>query len=178
MAFLAFQGWNIPAFCVTAGVSALACQGFLVLRVHKLGENWLLTVPLALVACAALSGALWSAYVGATTKLVADRARSRAPISMWLIAAAAGDVGIAAVLLGLLYRARKVASQFEGSTLVGPLTRMMILTIETGGLTAVIALIALVLFLKTPSSNAVVGLGFVLGRCALKKLTGMSPIAG
>ncbi len=164
IAYLSKQPWTITVYCVTAGLSTLACQAFLVLRVHKLGKNWLLTVPLALATATAIAGALWAAYVESQIKLLADRARGNAPISTWLIAAAVGDAGIALVLLALLWRARKVASQFEGSNLVGPLTRMMVLTIETGGLTAVIAVIALCFYVKDPSSNIAVGLGFVLGR--------------
>ncbi len=95
---------------------------------------------------------------------------------MWLIGAAVADAGIAGVLLALLYRARKVASQFGGSNLVGPLTKMMILPIETGGLTAVIAAVALGVYLKNPSSNASVGLGFVMGRCVGRPARASGPV--
>ncbi len=60
VAFLATQPWSIAAFCLTAGVSAAACQLFLVVRVHRFARSWLLTAPLALATVAAFAGAVWA----------------------------------------------------------------------------------------------------------------------
>ncbi len=157
LAFLEVQTWPITAFCITTSVSAFICQTFLVHRVHKLTRNWLYTVPLMVATCAAFAGTVWAGYEQVANKKYADRDKGNAAVSMWLIASAVDDAAISGLLLTFLWKARKVARQFEGSALVGPLTRMMILTVETGGLTAAWAAISLAVYLPHPSSNAAVG---------------------
>ncbi len=151
-------------FCIGTGISALICQGFLVHRVHKLTKKWYLTLPLVIATGAAFAGTVWAGYEQVVNKKYADRSKGDAAVSMWLIASAVADAGICAVLLAFLYRARKVARQFESSKLEAPLKKMMILTVETGGLTAAWAVVALGVYLRDSSSNASVGMGYCLGR--------------
>lgn len=162
--YLNYQYWQIAQFCIGTGISAFICQTFLVHRVHKLTKNWLFTAPLALATCAAFAGTIWAGYEQIVNKLYADRSKGDAAVSTWLIASAVADAGICVVLLAFLYKARKVARQFESSRLEAPLKKMMILTVETGGLTSIWAVIALGVYLRDSSSNAAVGMGYCLGR--------------
>lgn len=138
-------------------MSCFICQSFLIHRVYKLTRKWYYVAPLALATCAAFAGTIWAGYEEHVNKLYAERSKGDAAVSMWLIASAVADAGICLVLLAFLYKARKVARQFEASRLEGPLKKMMILTIETGGLTSVWAIVALGVYLRDSSSNASVG---------------------
>lgn len=164
LAFLAVQTWPVTAFCITTGISGFICQVFLIHRVHKLTKKWLYTAPLLVATSAAFAGTVWAGYEQVINKLYADRSKGNASVSMWLISSAVTDAAVAGLLLSYLWRARKVARQFEGSALVGPLTGMMVLTVETGGLTAAWAVVSLAFYLSNPSSNIAVGLGFSDGR--------------
>jgi len=164
VAYLELQPWPIPAFCITTGVSAFICQSFLVHRVHKLTKQWAFTVALMIATCAAFAGSIWAGYEQIVNQQYADRSNGNAAVSMWLISSAVDDAAISGILLAYLYKARNVARQFESTRLEAPLTRMMLLTVETGGFTAAWAVVSLAVYLHSPSSNAAVGMGYCLGR--------------
>lgn len=112
----------------------------------------------------AAGGAIWAGAEQVIHKRYSERSAGDPAVTTWLVASAVTDLGIMACLLWFLIRARNEATRFSGSQLRGPLNRMIRLTIESGGLTTVWAVVALIVYLHDSSSNASVSMGFILGR--------------
>lgn len=121
-------------------------------------------VILFLCTSCAAGGAIWAGAEQVIHKLYSERSAGDRAVTTWLVASAVTDAGVMACLLWFLIRARNEASRFSGSQLEKPLNRMIRLTIETGAGTTAWAVVALIVYLRNPSSNSSVAMGFMLGR--------------
>ncbi|KAH8825471.1 hypothetical protein DL96DRAFT_1608848 [Flagelloscypha sp. PMI_526] len=145
-------------------------QTFLISRIWRLSRNTWISLLL-------LAGVLLSYGGGFTVAMmnilfqtitVEVRARQKLPTSIWLVTAAVDDVLIAVILVYYLWQAKKQTSFKQTQNI---LSRLIASSLETGSLTAVIAIIVEILFQKLTGTNLQAGAVWLLGRAYSLTLT-------
>ncbi|KAJ6468502.1 hypothetical protein C8R47DRAFT_805131 [Mycena vitilis] len=142
-------GWlDIP---VISGVVALIGQSFYAYRVHVLSKSWILPAVILVVALTSSLGALLAGIFSfEPNNNVASLSTPQllVAIGVWCGASALTDILIAASMT--YYLSTKVTEFRRTRALVSRLIR---LTLETGSLTAVLAVTNLILFLAFPGKT-------------------------
>ncbi|KAJ7633622.1 hypothetical protein DFH06DRAFT_1222376 [Mycena polygramma] len=142
-------GWlDIP---VISGVVALMGQSFYAYRVHVLSKSWILPAVILVVALTSSLGALLAGVFSFEPNInIASLSTPRLLVAIWVWcgASALTDILIAASMT--YYLSTKVTEFRRTRALVSRLIR---LTLETGSLTAVLAVTNLILFLAFPDKT-------------------------
>lgn len=130
-------------------LGACMAQMYLISRVYRLTNSRI--VGGILVACSITA---FGAGMSLSNLSLTNQGTHSAAVRAYLcIGAAAGtDLLISAVLLVVLWRARREASKFAQSQLKGALTRLMFRTVETGSVMSTIMMAVLGIYLRNPSS--------------------------
>jgi len=139
-------GWF--SFIILGGVIAAIVQIMFAWRLWILVGSRVLSVSVALLAitqaCAAFAGGIQLKFASGTQ----NQDRAALPLTIWLMGSALVDIMIAASMVVLLqgskYRQRKLGANEV------VVNRLILFFIETGALTATVALVTLILFLITP----------------------------
>ncbi|KAE9401453.1 hypothetical protein BT96DRAFT_974734 [Gymnopus androsaceus JB14] len=140
----AWTFWIEPGF--TAVVGFLAHMFFLV-RCHRMIKSKLITACLTLVVLFSLIEGLAVSASLFKDKTFESIGRFRTPVILWLVSTPLADVSIATVLIVHLLKSR---THYKSTNMV--ITRMVIKSMETSGMTAIVA--SLNLFLWLPLQNA------------------------
>ncbi|KAF8194456.1 hypothetical protein K438DRAFT_1969070 [Mycena galopus ATCC 62051] len=167
LAYLKKQNWAFPLHLISASCVAILVQSYLAFRYWHFTKNNILAVLLAMLILAApmlqlttiqFGGGLTSGLVIVLFPALKDRTKVRVSSQVWIYTQVAADLIIAAALVYELQL--KARSKF----LEGRRHRLIMLTIQTGSVTAVIAVAALIVFLINDETNISVGIMYILGR--------------
>ncbi|KAF8908727.1 hypothetical protein CPB85DRAFT_1309252 [Mucidula mucida] len=125
-------------------IIALIVQSFFAWRIYKLSENWILVSvveTVALLQCGAgVAGGLIIQTFRVYSRIPLSKGASNS-IQVWLAASAACDIFIAVVMVCLLIR---TPIRFRRTKVL--VSKLVRLTIETGTITAICAVVVLILF--------------------------------
>ncbi|KAJ7253149.1 hypothetical protein C8J57DRAFT_1519447 [Mycena rebaudengoi] len=156
--YLANQDWPMPLYLCATAIVAVLVQSFLLERYWRLTKNIIVTLFLGLLIIAACGGTLSTGVVVAWFPAVKDRAKVKIPGTIWVATQAAADLLIAAALL---WEFRKVKTVFKETRSL--LNRLAARAIQTGTVSATIAVISLMVYLSNNESNVTAGIGFCIG---------------
>lgn len=160
-AYLAMQYWQTPAyvFCTTA--VGFLVQSFLISRYFILSSQRITTIILGVFTLAAFAGGISVAVILIFFATYEDRAKPIIACLVWLVSTSIADL---LIMLSLVYTLSRAAS---GSTIrsTKALIRSLILvSIQSGTVTTVLALLVLAIYLAKPMTNDSAYFSFCLGR--------------
>ncbi|KAF9033288.1 hypothetical protein BDZ89DRAFT_1063024 [Hymenopellis radicata] len=145
-AYLAKATWLFATDPALTGIIAAAVQLFFAWRVKVLTSNWSLTTIVCLLALTGAVGGIVTAVEIKTTPSFVDFQKFQTVVIIWLVASCLGDLAITCILVWYL---RKHKTGFQGSDeLVDRIIRM---TVQTGLITSICAIVDLILFLANPT---------------------------
>ncbi|KIK53502.1 hypothetical protein GYMLUDRAFT_935890 [Collybiopsis luxurians FD-317 M1] len=166
---LRFTGWGFALIPLISGISAAWVQLFFAWRILVLGTGkyHLVWKVIVVIICAiSLTQGIAGIISGAKFLSINDIAQFHliyAPAAIWLAGSAFVDVLIAASMVFLLSSAKKRINLVNTKT-DAVLTRLIHLTIETGAVTAIAAVVDLGFFLGDPSNNLHLLMALILGK--------------
>ncbi|KAJ6449469.1 hypothetical protein C8R45DRAFT_1130828 [Mycena sanguinolenta] len=177
LVYLSKQNWAVPLYVISSSTVALLVQGFLAFmywrlrRVHPSDEsnarassthNTIIVCLLSILIVAAFGGGLASGLTIVLFPALKDRSKVRISGTVWMITQASADLIIAGALLLEVMKAKTV---FQGQRRVSNmLNRLVSHIIQTGTVTAVIAVLAIMIFLINEETNIPVGILYTSGR--------------
>ncbi|KAF7375820.1 putative Transmembrane protein [Mycena sanguinolenta] len=136
--------WSWGVLPLLSGVHSGLAQGFYIWRIWHLTKQLWIPVPIALAVLAQLTGLWWFSI---KFNIAHWRIESLPPLSgaitVWLIGSAVCDVLITLALTGILWRHKRENKYAVTSGIMNRLIRM---SIETGALTSVTAIVEAVLW--------------------------------
>ncbi|KAF7288969.1 hypothetical protein MIND_01413500 [Mycena indigotica] len=153
--------WPSAIYCFTSGFSGLTVQLYLIWRYSILSKNYVVCGILALGTIVAFGGALGAGVTAIThTHPTESLQKHIRPISMvWFIGSAVTDIAIATALV---FKLQTFKSTFKRTRSV--IHRLIVIAIQTGSATSVVASLVLITFLVWPNTTIPFAPGFVLGR--------------
>ncbi|KAL0067043.1 hypothetical protein AAF712_005827 [Marasmius tenuissimus] len=147
---LAEVGTGWLSFPIIGAINAIAVQLFFAHRIMRLSESKLLA---ALVAILAIIGGAGGLTTGVQAKIINNlpqlSAKAKVAITIWLTTTAACDLVIAAAMTLILSKKR---TGFNAKT-DDVITNIIRLTVETGTLTAVLAILIVILYFVFPKAS-------------------------
>ncbi|KAJ8092667.1 hypothetical protein PM082_006995 [Marasmius tenuissimus] len=147
---LAEVGTGWLSFPIIGAINAIAVQLFFAHRIMRLSESKLLA---ALIAILAIIGGAGGLTTGVQAKIVNNlpqlSAKAKVAITIWLTTTAACDLVIAAAMTLILSKKR---TGFNAKT-DDVITNIIRLTVETGTLTAVLAILIVILYFVFPKAS-------------------------
>ncbi|KAF8185545.1 hypothetical protein K438DRAFT_1973843 [Mycena galopus ATCC 62051] len=163
LAYISQQNWTFPLYNLSTSWVAILVQSFLVFRYWRFTKNIFVVSVLSMLILAAFGAGLTTTLVVALFPALMDRPKIRISGMVWIFTQVAADLIIAGALV---YEFQKAKSKFlEGRRQIhNSLNRLVVLTIQTGSATAVIAVVALITFMINEESNIPVGIMYGLGR--------------
>ncbi|KIY69405.1 hypothetical protein CYLTODRAFT_420697 [Cylindrobasidium torrendii FP15055 ss-10] len=146
ISFLTYTRWTFNAAPITTGLIAALVQLFFAYRIHVLARNIWATSSVVILALAGFVGSIiTSIECGIHTKFIEFKSFQNVVI-LWLVAGCACDVLITVILV--LYLKQRKTGFKNTDDIVDRVVRM---TIETGMITSVCAIVDLVTFLSLRS---------------------------
>ncbi|KAJ6460012.1 hypothetical protein C8R45DRAFT_1030264 [Mycena sanguinolenta] len=137
--------WSWGILPLLSGVHSGMAQGFYIWRIWHLTRKLWVPAPIAIGVLIQLTGLYWFAI---KFNIAHWRISSLPPlataVTMWLVGSAACDVLITLTLTGILWR-RKRETKFAETS--GILNRLIRISVETGALTSVTAILEIILWL-------------------------------
>ncbi|KAJ7804104.1 hypothetical protein B0H14DRAFT_3775594 [Mycena olivaceomarginata] len=170
LAYLSKANWAIPLYIICTSCVAILVQSFLAFRYWRLTNNTILVVLLFMLILVAFGGTFISGLGGRTfpppTRTRCTNIETHFTESIcrvWLVAQVSVDVIIAGALV---YEFQKAKSRFlKGRRRIhDTLNRLVVLTIQTGSATALIAVAAAITFLINDETNIPTGVMYSVGR--------------
>ncbi|KAF7366299.1 hypothetical protein MSAN_00886100 [Mycena sanguinolenta] len=160
--YLNKQNWPVPLYLISTSCVAFLVQSFLTFRYWRFTNNTIIVCFLSILILASFGGGISSALTIALFPAFKDRNRVRISGTVYLVTQGSADLTIAGMLVRELMRAK---SMFKGQRRINNmLNRLVLHTIQTGTATAVLAVLALVIFLIDNESNIPVGILYASGR--------------
>ncbi|KAJ6481241.1 hypothetical protein C8R47DRAFT_1322271 [Mycena vitilis] len=157
--------WSSSTTPLLNGIVATQVQSFFAWRIHRL---WTSRVGQGIAVVIIVISLLQLGAATATTVEYVKLARDTSKLvdlnvvaDLWLVSSFVGDAIIAAAMVFVLRRARN-QSAFRGTETL--LNRLIINTIETGAITAGLALITLILYKLYPTNFLFLTTEFILGK--------------
>ncbi|KAF9461111.1 hypothetical protein BDZ94DRAFT_1264621 [Collybia nuda] len=145
---------------ILAAVVSCTVQIYFARQIYVLSGSKMAGIMIILLALMQGIGAIVSGVKALQLHdLTVLQARAHTSITIWLVGSAICDIIIAAFLVYFLWRR---ASSFKATQAL--VTKIMRLTIETGSLTAAVAIIDVALFLAFPEHNFHVAPALILGK--------------
>ncbi|KAF7348767.1 hypothetical protein MVEN_01396200 [Mycena venus] len=157
--YLVLDWQTIPVNVTTTATVAVAAQTFLVARYWRFTHKHAVTLLLSLLILAGFGGSFTCGLMVALFPALKDRFKLKIPAILWLVTEAAADLGIAAALLWEILRTRPTSTETRNVV-----NRLATVTLQTGTVTATIAVGALVGYLLNEESNICIGIAWCLGR--------------
>ncbi|KAF9461106.1 hypothetical protein BDZ94DRAFT_858982 [Collybia nuda] len=145
---------------IMTGIVSCTVQIYFSHRIHIISGSQLARIIIILLAL--MQGI--AAIVGGAQLLISNdltkvQVKAHTSTTIWLVGSAVCDIIIAVFMVFFLSRR---ATGFKATQTL--ITKVMRLTIETGSLTATVAIIDVILFLAFPESNFHVAPAFILGK--------------
>ncbi|KAI0672923.1 hypothetical protein C8Q78DRAFT_1021968 [Trametes maxima] len=145
---------------ILTGIISCTVQFFYSWRIYVLGKSLAISLSICLISLMQLAAA---AATGIMARIINDlqllQVRTKAPCSVWLGGSATCDITIAASMLYFLWSERRRSAVSEKLVV-----RLMRLTVETGALTASMAVVDLALFVGFQHNNLHMALGISLSK--------------
>ncbi|KAF7292204.1 hypothetical protein MIND_01247700 [Mycena indigotica] len=157
--YLAQTPWSIALYCITTGVSAFLEQIYLIWRYFILSKNYFVCVLILLEATASLGASFAIAVLTFMQPIAANRGRAMPLTLVWFITGAIADVAIA---LALVMQLRRYKSPYKQTQHI--VRRLIVSAIQTGCVTALVTIFALIGFAVWPHTAVSLAFGFFLGR--------------
>ncbi|KAF9440811.1 hypothetical protein P691DRAFT_801246 [Macrolepiota fuliginosa MF-IS2] len=148
MKSLARANLYAPADPATTGILGSMVQLFFAWRIHVLTRNWFMVATVVGLAVTGLVGSLISTYKLAVISEFARLHEFKGYITLWLASASAADIIITIILVWYLQKHR---TGFRGSNIM--IDRIIRLTVQTGLITSMFALVGLVIFILKSNSG-------------------------
>ncbi|KAF9064989.1 hypothetical protein BDP27DRAFT_108950 [Rhodocollybia butyracea] len=147
MDVVATSPWTLRLDGLTTTLISTPVQIFMAWRINVIMETVIPSVIICILAMSSLAGSVWLAIaVSASPQYVKFNDFRGAP-SLWLISSAVADIAIACFLVISLSRKRT-----GFAVLNDQIDRIIRVTVQTGSLTALTALIDVIVFLSVPVS--------------------------
>ncbi|KAJ7626106.1 hypothetical protein FB45DRAFT_1084974 [Roridomyces roridus] len=160
--YIFFTNGALYLYVITTGVTAFITQTWLIFRCMRATKQYIVSILMALTAGAALAGCIITTFLIIKYPSAEERHRVINSVTLWLVASACVDVAVAMTLLWQL-RTMTRTSAFQETRSV--ITRISRITLQTGTLTSLLAVIVLVTFLADKASNVTIMFGYILNRC-------------
>ncbi|KAF7346800.1 hypothetical protein MSAN_01818600 [Mycena sanguinolenta] len=163
LVYLTKQNWPVPLYVISTTTVAFLVQSFLAFRYWRFTKNAIIVCCLSILILAAFSAGVSTGLIVVLFPAFKDRNKIRISATVWIIIQVSADLIIAGALVREFMKAK---SLFKGQQrrVNNVLNRLVLHTIQTGTATAVIAVLALVVFLIDDQSNVPVGIMYPLGR--------------
>ncbi|KAJ7348725.1 hypothetical protein DFH08DRAFT_1080025 [Mycena albidolilacea] len=163
LAYLSKANWAIPLYIICTSCVAILVQSFLAFRYWRLTNNTILVVLLCMLILVAFGGTFISGLGVVLFPAYKDRTKVRVAGTVWLVAQVSVDLIIAGALV---YEFQKAKSRFleDRRRIHDTLNRLVMLTIQTGSATALIAVAAAITFLINDETNIPTGIMYSVGR--------------
>ncbi|KAF7366329.1 hypothetical protein MSAN_00889100 [Mycena sanguinolenta] len=166
LVYLTKQNWAVPLHVISITCVALLVQSFLAFLYWRFAENTIINTIiicfLSILSLAAFGGAIFSALTIMLFPAFKDRNKIWISGIIYIVTQLSADLIIAGALLLELMKAK---SLFKGERRVNNmLNRLVLHTIQTGTVTAVIAMLALIAFLINDKNNICIGMAYLIGR--------------
>ncbi|KAH8831471.1 hypothetical protein DL96DRAFT_1705901 [Flagelloscypha sp. PMI_526] len=155
-------------YLVAIQITGCIVQCYLITRIWRLSRKLWLAIPLWLGSVLSLAGGLALTCINLIYKALSERWRQVKVLSVWLVTAAVVDLLIAFILIFLLWRIKR-ETKFQQTQNV--LSRLMASSLETGSLTAVLAILVEVMFQTMRGTNLQIAFVWLLGRAYCLTLT-------
>ncbi|KAF7366365.1 hypothetical protein MSAN_00893000 [Mycena sanguinolenta] len=162
LVYLTKQNWAVPLYVISTTCVAFLVQSFLAFLYWRFTTNKIFVCFLSILILAALGGGITSGITVVLFPAFKDRNKTRIFGTFWIVTQLSADLIIAGALVLELMKAK---SLFKAQRRVNNmLNRLVLHTIRTGTVTAVIALLALIAFLIDIETNIPVGILYTSGR--------------
>ncbi|KAF7366626.1 hypothetical protein MSAN_00920500 [Mycena sanguinolenta] len=163
LVYVTKQNWGVPLYMISTTTVALLVQSFLAFRYWRFTNNTIIVCFLSILILAAFGGGFSSGLTIALFPAFKDRNKVQISATIWIVTQVAADLIIAGALVLELMKAKSV---FKGQQrrVNNLLNRLVLYTIQTGTVTAVIAVLSLIAFLIDEETNIPVGVMYPLGR--------------
>ncbi|KAF7366263.1 hypothetical protein MSAN_00882500 [Mycena sanguinolenta] len=174
LVYLTKQNLAVPLCFISSNCVGILVQSFLAFRYWRFTNNTIFVCFLFILILAAFGGGIYSALTIALFPAYRDRNKARISGTVYVVTQFSADVIIAGALVRELMMAK---SMFKGQQrrINNMLNRMVLHTIQTGTVTAVIAVLAVIIFLIDDKTNIPVGLMYTCNRVyVLSMLTNLN----
>ncbi|KAK0472618.1 hypothetical protein IW261DRAFT_1507308 [Armillaria novae-zelandiae] len=148
--------WHSALTAIMAG----AVQLFFAWRVKVLTSSWISTASVCFTALLAVAGGIATAAEANAQQAVSDFQTFKITVIIWLVSSCVCDFLITAALVWYLYRSHKTG--FEQSDEL--MDRIIRLTVQTGLITSICAMLDLITFLAIASPNVHIIFTGMLGK--------------
>ncbi|KAJ3926485.1 MAG: hypothetical protein NXY57DRAFT_1028891 [Lentinula lateritia] len=145
---VATSPWTLRLDGISTALISTPVQIFMAWRIKIIMETIIPTVIISILAISSLTGSIWLAIAVSNTPQYAKFDDFRAAPSLWLISSAIADIAIACCLV---YGLSKKRTGF--AVLNDQIDRIIRVTVQTGSLTALTALIDVIVFLSVPDTT-------------------------
>ncbi|KAH8813794.1 hypothetical protein DL96DRAFT_1698648 [Flagelloscypha sp. PMI_526] len=149
----------LPADPILTVLISTPVQIFIAYRMKVLSNSWILPVIVTLIALASLGGGLWLGGLIMVIRHIPKNGELETPATVWLSTSAAADVLITAGLSWSLYKSKTGFAVTD--TLINRIIR---LTIQTGLITSLFAVLDIILFSVVPTSMVNFTMDFMLSK--------------
>ncbi|KAF8198722.1 hypothetical protein K438DRAFT_1583817 [Mycena galopus ATCC 62051] len=139
--------WAWLSVPILGSTVACVCQLFFAWRISVIGNTWYIPSLITAITAFQWGGGIWTGVDIVRTKFFSQLQEEhlKAPIA-WLSATAVADLIIVAATLYYIMKARNREFQFRSTNIA--LSRIIRVTVETGMLCALFAIVSLVLFVR------------------------------
>ncbi|KAF7366356.1 hypothetical protein MSAN_00892100 [Mycena sanguinolenta] len=162
LVYLTKQNWAVPLHVISTACVAFLVQTFLAFLYWRFTKNTIIICFLSILILATLSAGFSTGLIVVLFPAFKDRNKVRISGTVYLITQVSADLLIAG---GLLWQLMEAKSLFKGQRRINNmLNRLVSRTIQTGIGTAVIAVLALIVFLIDDKTNIPVGIMYTSGR--------------
>ncbi|KAJ6495236.1 hypothetical protein C8R45DRAFT_1212086 [Mycena sanguinolenta] len=159
LVYLSKQNWPVPLHVICTTTVALLVQSFLAFWYWRFTHNTVIVCFLSILILVAFGGGLASGLTTWLFPAFKDRNKVRICGTVWIVTQASADLIIAGALFLKLMEAK---SLFKGQQRL--LNRLVYHVIQTGTVSAMIAVVALIIFLIYDESNIGTGITYTSGR--------------
>ncbi|KAK0185422.1 hypothetical protein F5146DRAFT_1070089 [Armillaria mellea] len=152
--------WSESRFLAHSAIMAGAVQLFFAWRVKILTSSWISASSVCFTALLAVAGGIATAAEANAQQAVSDFQTFKATVIIWLVSSCVCDFLITGALVWYLYRGHKTG--FEQSDEL--MDRIIRLTVQTGLITSICAMLDLITFLAIASPNVHIIFTGMLGK--------------
>ncbi|KAJ6481970.1 hypothetical protein C8R45DRAFT_315916 [Mycena sanguinolenta] len=160
--YLTKQNWAVPLWTISTNFVALLVQSFLAFRYWRFTNNTIIACFLSILILAAFGGGIYSALTIILFPAVKDRDKLLISGTVYIVTQVSADFIIAGALVREFMRTKSMFK--EQRRVHNMLNRLVFHTIQTGAMTAVVGVLALVIFLINDETNIPVGILYISGR--------------
>ncbi|KAJ6496390.1 hypothetical protein C8R45DRAFT_1211964 [Mycena sanguinolenta] len=162
LVYLTKQNLPVPLYTISTTTVAILVQSFLVYFYWRFTHNTIVICFLSILILVEFSGGLALGLTIALFPAFKDRSKLRIIAPIWIVTQASSDLIVAGALFLELMKAK---SLFKWERHVNNmLNRLVVSIIRTGTMTAVLAVLALIMFLLDDKTNIPVGIVYTSGR--------------